>query len=511
LPSRTAQWGSRRTRTLNNSKVRVELNTSDALQVVGDKSIDVPISPGTDTTVRFRVLAKPILGDATLTFSASAAGKHASYTLDMSVRPASPYVTTVTSGYVKKSLLRSVKADLPLHRQMYPQMRSIEVSASSFPLGFANGLLHYLATYPYGCTEQLVSQAFPAVVLGSRPELGMSSEKSAKSIAHAITTLEARQNAEGAFGLWSAGGDVVPFVNVYATHFLLEAREHSFEVPPTLLASALNSLRSMTASPGPDLEGYRADAYALYVLARTGVVVTDQANALRAAIDQNAANVWPSDITALYLASTYQLLKMDREASDIMGRAPRMAPADSQFDAYCDDLVYSATYLYLTSKHFPDRAKKIGADQVLAIADAIKDNRQNTISSAYALLALDAYAQAAGTLSHSLITFTATMPNQKLRPLDIQNAQFAHAEVPADAKSVHVESDTDFALFYQLTEAGFDLAPPVTEIKKQIEVFREFENEKGEPVTSSPVESKVDVKMSLRASTLRSSTLRSSI
>ena len=54
------------------------------------------------------------------------------------------------------------------------------------------------------------------------------------------------------------------------------------------------------------------------------------------------------------------------------------------------------------------------------------------------------------------------MPDKKLRTLDIQNAQFAHAEVPADAKSVHVEGDTDFALFYQLTEAGFDLAPPVT-------------------------------------------------
>jgi uncharacterized protein YfaS (alpha-2-macroglobulin family) len=483
----------------NNSKVKVEINTSDALQLIGDKSIELPISPGTDTTVRFQVRARPILGDATLVFSASAAGKHADYTLDMSVRPSSPYVTTVTSGYVKKSLLRSVKADLPLHRQMYPQMRSIEVSASSFPLGLANGLIHYLEAYPYGCTEQLVSQAFPAVVLGSRPELGTSSDKSAKSIAHAIATLEARQNAEGAFGLWSAGGNVVPFVNVYAAHFLLEAREHGFEVPPTLLASVLNSLRAMIASPGTDLESYRADAYALYVLARTGVVVTDQANALRAAMDQNAPNVWQSDIAALYLASTYQLLKMDREASEIIGRAPRIAPADSEFDAYCDNLVYSATYLYLTSKHFPDRAKKIGPDQILAIADALKDNRENTISSAYSLLALDAYAQTASTLSHSLITFTAMMPDNTSRPLDIQNAQFAHAEVPADAKSVHVEGDTDFALFYQLTEAGFDLAPPITEIKNQIEVFREFDNEKGDPVTSSPIESKVDAKMSLRA------------
>ena len=484
---------------IKDTKVRVRLDTSDALVVLGDKSIETPIASGTDSTLRFRVRAKPILGDATLTIDASAAGKSASYTLDMSIRPASPYVTTVTSGYVKKSLLRSVKADLPLHRKMYPQMRTIEVSASSFPLTLAYGLMHYLETYPYGCTEQLVSQAFPSVVLGSRPELGLNSSKASKSIERAFATLEARQNADGAFGLWSAGAEVVPFVNVYATHFLLEARDHGFEVPPMLLANALSSLRTMTSAPGSELETYRADAYALYLLARTGVVVTDQANSLRAALDQNDADTWHSDLTALYLASTYQLLKMDRDASAIINRAPALPPADSQFDPYCDDLVYRATYLYLLSKHFPDRAKRVGPDQILAIADAIKGNRQNTISSAYALLALDAYAQTAGALSQSLVSFTARMPDQKSQKLDSQNVQFAHAEVPADAKSVHIEGDTDFALFYQLTEAGFDLAPPTTEVKNRIEVFREFDNEKGEPVTSAPIESKIDVKVSLRA------------
>jgi uncharacterized protein YfaS (alpha-2-macroglobulin family) len=190
---------------------------------------------------------------------------------------------------------------------------------------------------------------------------------------------------------------------------------------------------------------------------------------------------------------------MESDANDIIKRAPALPPADSQFDNYYDNLVYRATYLYLVSKHFPDRAKKIGPAQILAIADEINDNTQNTISSAYALLALDAYAQTAGTLSHSPITFTVQMPDKKSRPLDTQNIEFAHAEVPADAKSVHIEGDTDFALFYQLTEAGFDLAPPTTEIKKRIEVFREFDNEKREAVTSSPIESKIDVKMSVRA------------
>ena len=146
------------------------------------------------------------------------------------------------------------------------------------------------------------------------------------------------------------------------------------------------------------------------------------------------------------------------------------------------------------SKHFPDRAKRIGPDQILAIADAIKDNRaKHDFVRLRAARARRVRARRPAPLAHSLITFTAKMPDNKSRPLAIRNAQFAHAEVPADAKSVHVEGDTDFALFYQLTEAGFDLAPPASGIKNQIEVFREFENEKGEVGDLHPVESKVDV------------------
>ncbi|HYB90952.1 MAG TPA: alpha-2-macroglobulin [Candidatus Binataceae bacterium] len=481
------------------SKVRVKIDTSSALEVAGDKSIDVAIPSGTDTTVHFRVRAKAILGDATLVISASAGNKHASYTLDMSIRPASPYVTTITSGYVKKSLLRSVAADVAVDRRMYPDLRAIEVSASSFPLGLAYGLIHYLANYPYGCTEQLVSEAFPAVVLGSRPEFGLTGERPAKTIAHAFATLEARQNAEGAFGLWAAGPDVSPFINVYATHFLLEAREHGFEVPPLLLSRALASLSQMNGAQDATMKSYRAQAYALYLLARNGVVVTDRANALRAALAQNFAKTWQADLAALYLGSTYQLLKMDRDAYQIIGRAPASPPKDADFDTYYDDLVYRATYLYLVSKHFPDRARKIGGDQILAIADSIRDNRQNTISSAYALLALDAYAKTAGDQARSMVTFNAVLPDNKKRPLPIDNQNFARADVPPEATSVHIAGDTDFALFYQLTQAGFDLTPPAAEIKNKIEVFREFDNEQGEAETAASIESKVNVKLNLRA------------
>jgi uncharacterized protein YfaS (alpha-2-macroglobulin family) len=453
----------------NASAVKVELETSKALEVMGPTTRDVTIAPGSDSTLDFRVRANAILGDAEMVRKASAAGRSATYSLDMSVRPASPYVTTIASGYVKKGLLQSVKADLSLHRKMYPEFRTIEVSASALPLGLAHGLIYYLTKFPYGCTEQVVSEAFPGVVLGTQPELGLSADQVNKSLARAIPTLQGRQNSDGAFGLWSAGPEVSNLVTDYATHFLIEMRDHGLEVPPDLLQQALAALRKIVASTGDSMSDLRAQSYALYLLARSGVVVTDQLDPIREALDQKFAKYWKNDSAALYLASTYQLLKLDRQAASLMRHAPAANPVAADYDDYYDDLLYRATYLYLVSKHFPDRAKRITGDQILALADPITHNRANTISSAYAIIALDAYQRTAGTTGQSNIKFTQTMPDGSATPLTPQGTVFAQAAVAPGAKSVHIEADTPFALFYQLIEAGFDVAQPSSEIKKGIE------------------------------------------
>jgi alpha-2-macroglobulin len=483
----------------NASAVKVELETSKALEVIGDKTQDVTIQPGRDSTIGFRVRANAILGDATMVLKALAAGKSASYSLDMSVRPASPYVTTIVSGYVKKGLLQSAKADVALQRKMYPEFRTVEVSASALPIGLARGLVYYLTKFPYGCTEQVVSEAFPGVVLGTRPELGLSAGQVTKSLARAIATLQGRQNSDGAFGLWSAGPDVSNLITAYAAHFLIEMRDHGLDAPPELLQRALAALRAIVASPGSSLPELRAQSYALYLLARNGAVVTDQLDPIREALDQNFADDWKNDAAALYLASTYQLLKMDRGAAALIRNAPVAHPIAADYDDYYDDLVYRATYLYLVSKHFPQRAKKISGDQILALADSITHNRANTISSAYAIIALDAYQNTAGTAAQSNIKFTQTLPDGSAAPLVPQGTVFAQAAVAPGARSVHVEADTPFALFYQLIEAGFDLEQPASEIKNGIEVFREFRNDKDQTVTSSSLESKVDVHVSVRA------------
>ena len=134
-------------------------------------------------------------------------------------------------------------------------------------------LLQALDRYPLGCTEQIVSRALPllyanelSVNLHLAVDTGLD-----RRIADAIETVLARQGSEGAFGLWSAGGDDA-WLDAYVTDFLTRARARGFSVPDEAFKLAIDRLRNyVSTAPEPATDGGLALAYALYVLARNGV------------------------------------------------------------------------------------------------------------------------------------------------------------------------------------------------------------------------------------------------
>jgi uncharacterized protein YfaS (alpha-2-macroglobulin family) len=133
------------------------------------------------------------------------------------------------------------------------------------------GLLRVLDTYPYGCTEQITSQAMPLLYLSSVAEaMGLASrDTTRKRIVQAIDAVLANQSAGGAFGLWHPdSGDF--WLDAYVTDFLSRARTEGFEVPQTGFRMAMDNLRNRV-NYAPDFdEGGEDIAYALMVLAREG-------------------------------------------------------------------------------------------------------------------------------------------------------------------------------------------------------------------------------------------------
>src|SRR5262249_34991479 len=159
-------------------------------------------------------------------------------------------------------------------RNLYPQFRTLETSTSRVPLSLAHGLVTYLANYPYACTEQIVSQAMPALMLGDRPEFGYVLSEPGASIDGLIDELRVRQHDEGAYKLWPGGNTVVEFVSLYAQHFLIEAMEHGNAVPGNLVESGNAYLRAVAIRDGNNLTDERDSAYAIYLLTRQGNVMS---------------------------------------------------------------------------------------------------------------------------------------------------------------------------------------------------------------------------------------------
>ncbi|MES2034553.1 MAG: alpha-2-macroglobulin [Pseudomonadota bacterium] len=151
-----------------------------------------------------------------------------------------------------------------------------------------------LSRYPYGCTEQVISVAYPLLYAN---ELAPDAKKRSSSAAlnDAVGKLLDRQTLDGAFGLWRVGdGEADAWLGAYATDFLWEARVRGAPVPDAAMERALSAMRQISRPDGwasvsyrmeyPEWWGRSADdskkatermrsrasAYALYVLAKAG-------------------------------------------------------------------------------------------------------------------------------------------------------------------------------------------------------------------------------------------------
>jgi len=482
--------------------VVVTLKTSPHLQVMGEPSQTLKIGEMREGVTVFRLKAvddgKAMLGSATMTFTSALGNKSAKLSTDVSVRPAVQRYAEIAMGSFKGSL------EVPVTRDMYPQYRQLEAGVSALPLVMASGLSSYLANFSHMCTEQLVSQAMPALVLSRRPEFGRADGKvvTARSMEDALRVLRTRQNAEGGFGLWEASAQADEFASAYAVHMMLEARERGDAVPPDMLQKGLDYTQKLAASPASDLWGLRVRAYAAYLLTRQMVVTTPILTSIRESLETRFPKVWQADLAGAYLAASYQLQKQDRVASGLIDKqverlVKRGAPVG--YERYYDTSIHDAQALYLLSRHFPARAKALPAEAMAGMIQPIADGQYNTLSSAYLILALDAYAATAGAETLGKLSIVEIDSKGGRKALTLPNNLVPRVPFAAGTARIGFGNDSGIVSYYAMTQTGFDKVAPKAELRAGMEVLREFLNRDGTPVTSVKVGDEVTVKLKFRA------------
>ena len=129
------------------------------------------------------------------------------------------------------------------------------------------GLVQALERYRLNCLEQATSRGFPLTILADGP---MAGADRGGTLQQAVGYVLDRQRFDGGFGLWSASGDAEPWLSVYATDFLLRAREAGAAIPDAALKDALKFIADAADQAGTTPEDLAAQAYRLYVLARAG-------------------------------------------------------------------------------------------------------------------------------------------------------------------------------------------------------------------------------------------------
>ena len=450
------------------------LQPSDKLEVIGDASHTFTLDEGAEKTFKFKVKAKEELGNASIAFVASSDPYQTKMTLSIGMRPGMPYTTDLKSGSVKKSIeLKDFSLDL------YQEFQTKELLASTSPLVLARGLIKYLDKYPYGCTEQTVSRAFPMIaILFKNPDL-VQGVNVYDLFDTALSTLKLRQNNRGGFTAWtSSGSDPDPFASIYAAHFLTYAATRDFEVPSAMLRKVSSYLKEVASKTSEyDSENERT-AYAIYVLTLNGEITTNYLINLEthlAARDKK----WKDSLAASYIAASYKLLKNDAKSDEIIGSytlGERSGVKDSR-------------HLFLMATYFPKEFAKIKEQGIEILLAPLQKGYFNSISSAYAILALNAYPSSKE--ADKKITFSAGTPMYS----DFVSVDFS--TLP-QTEPLTIQSEQPF--YYTVNQQGFAKKMPTIPLVEGIEVLKEILDKDGNEITSAKLGDEVTVRLRIKSS-----------
>jgi hypothetical protein len=473
----------------NTAKLKLTLHTDDGLAVVGDATQELAIGEGREGVARFKVKTRDRLGASVINFVASAGDSTVKRHVDLSIRPATPHMTTLNAG-----TFRNGTQDVKTERNLYPQYRKLNAGVSLLPLSMAHGFISYLDDYPYLCTEQIVSRAMPAVILGARPEFGYVKKQSGSDLSSLIADLRARQNENGAFKLWPGGAYIDEFASLYAQHFLLEAAEHGYAIPADLVASANNYLRQVAARDGNNLKEERHSAYAIYLLTRQGQRTSAELSALQKRLEARYAKEWRNDLTAAWMAAAMNLMKQDRDADKLM-RGVKYNVASNEL--YNDAMTRDGLLLYINARYFPSTLPQLSPDVLSQFAVHVNRGSYHTLSLGASLLGLDAYATATGSQTANL-SIHELLKDKTEHALKLPAGLFPTTNFSEQAAVLRFGNDTTLNAFYMVEQSGFERTPPTTAIKQGMEIIREYTDANGKTVTTAELGQELTVHVKFR-------------
>jgi uncharacterized protein YfaS (alpha-2-macroglobulin family) len=271
--------------TVKTATATASLQVTGPLKVVGNNTQTLNLATNSETRALFRVVASPAIATGKIRVEVQGMGEKFSEETEIGVRPAAPLQITTGSGSIIGASTQTVSIAT---KDFLPGTTDYQIVVSRSPALELGKQFRYLVQYPYGCTEQTVSAAFPQLYYGDLAEqfLGKSSASTnAKSnanynVGEAIRKIRLRQLYNGGVTLWDGEGSENWWTSIYAAHFLLEAKKAGFETDKKLIDGLLLYINAKLKNKQTITYYYNQKekkkiapkevAYTLYVLAIAG-------------------------------------------------------------------------------------------------------------------------------------------------------------------------------------------------------------------------------------------------
>lgn len=483
--------------------IQIETSPSLQLSILGETTPVITLDEGNEGKVTFRVKALDVLGSADIIFNAKAAHPElgeafAKATATTSVRPAVPFSSDFIAEFSKKG---TVTQAVP--RQLYSEFADNRLSASASPLVLADGLGKYLENYPHGCTEQIVSQSFPALSLLAYPNLMGDQERKRGQVASLLAQLRSRQQPNGSFSLWPGYGGAAEFASLYATHFLLDAKvfQERGQLPKNdnLSRDALGYAKTIAANNSQGMNAAHQRAYAIYLLTRSGVVSTNYLVHLQEELEsQYPKGEWKDDITAVYMAATYQLLKKTKYANELVDNYETRERDFQNRSVYDSRLSHDAQYVYLLARHFHQQFDALDGNDIKGLLDPLYEGDYNTLSASFAITALTAFSERkVKSLENEDVSLQAFDKDQQAIAVQLERIPFASMKFAVESATVRAVSAQP--IYWQLSQAGYDNALPSKTVRQGLEVTRQYLDKDGKEVSSAKRGDELTVRLRARS------------
>ena len=267
--------------TKSSTSATATIKLAGPLQVVGSSSQTVSIGAKSEQRLHFKIVADPKIDVAKVTVEVSALNEKFKDETDITIRPPASLQKQTGSGAINAGTMQKIDFS---NAKFIPSSADYQLIVSKNPAVEIADQMWYLVQYPFGCTEQTVSSAFPQLYFSDLTEL-MNMNKSAKisanfNVQEAIRKIKMRQLYNGAITLWDYEGTENWWATAYAANFLLEAKKAGFDVDWSLQENIYSYLINRLKNKESIYYWYNGNlnkkiapkevAYSLYVLAMAG-------------------------------------------------------------------------------------------------------------------------------------------------------------------------------------------------------------------------------------------------